>query len=78
MDMASPRSVNQPPRFDRNANTGGPIGAETRLVPASKPSSTTGRLFGRMTGRGDDGGGVDQEARPYVDGDGFPHPETFA
>ena len=35
MDMASPRSVNHPPpRFDRNANTGGGIGAETRLVPA--------------------------------------------
>ena len=61
------------PRFDRNANTGGDIGAETRLVPALQTVFHEGMLFA-----GDDGGGVYQEARPYVDGDGFPHPETFA
>ena len=64
--------------FDRNANTGGDIGAGTRLVPALQTVFHEGRTFAGMTGRGDDGGGVDQEARPYVDGDGFPHPETFA
>ena len=31
--VAFPIGGNQP-RFDRNANTGGDIGAETRLVPA--------------------------------------------
>ena len=62
------------PRFGRNSNTGGDIGAETRLVPALQTIFHEGRTFAGMTGRGDDGGGVDQEARPYVDGDGFPHP----
>ena len=62
------------PRFEMNANMGGDIGAETRLVPALQTIFHEGRTFAGMTGRGDDGGGVDQEARPYVDGDGFPHP----
>ena len=33
MDMAFPISVNLH-HLDRNANTGGDVGAETRLVPA--------------------------------------------
>ena len=61
-----------------NADMGGNMGGETRLVPALQTVFHEGRTFAGMTGRGDDGGGVDQEARPYVDGDGFPHPETFA
>ena len=59
------------PYFDRNANTGGGIGAETRLVPALQTIFHEGRTFARMTGRGDDGGGVDQEAPPMWTGMDF-------